>query len=149
MFSRSRDVPRTIPSFRSLFLRLISLFYFQRRFNRELRVWSEVNHQYLLPLLGVCYDFEQPGVPCLVSPYYHNGSIIDYIKNKPNVCKLTLVNHVTNQMERLIFLLIFALAFTCRLGLVIFTQLKRYSQRCKGGEPLGWTTHTRLSSFMD
>ena len=55
-------------------------------------VWSRVNHPNILPLLGICSDFDRPNTPGLVSPYYSNGNIINYLKCRPGVDRLQLVS---------------------------------------------------------
>ena len=65
----------------------------QRRLRREVMVWSRVHHPNILPLLGICSNFDRPNMPGLVSPYYRHGSITNYLKDRPNVNKLPLVSH--------------------------------------------------------
>lgn len=53
-----------------------------------------VNHENIVPLLGVTSDFDRPYTPCLVTPYYINGNIISYLKTQPAVNKLALLAQV-------------------------------------------------------
>jgi serine/threonine protein kinase len=58
---------------------------------REIEAWPAVNHPNITPFFGICFDFDRPGVPSLVVPYYRNGNILNYTKQNPNVNKLSLV----------------------------------------------------------
>jgi serine/threonine protein kinase len=64
-----------------------------QKFLRELIVWSSAKHRYITPLLGVSLDFDRPGTPALMSPYFAHGNIVMYLRKNPNVDKLPLVNH--------------------------------------------------------
>jgi len=68
----------------------------QRRLDREISVWSKVDHCHILPFLGISDDFDRLDTPCLVSPYYSNGNIKDYIKKHSDANMLGLVSHITN-----------------------------------------------------
>ncbi|KDQ09183.1 hypothetical protein BOTBODRAFT_37267 [Botryobasidium botryosum FD-172 SS1] len=59
------------------------------RCDRQIKIWSTLSSQYILPLYGVCGDDEP--FPYLISPWCKNGSARDYLKDKPvgvrmNVC---------------------------------------------------------------
>ena len=41
-----------------------------------MRVWVNLNHPHVVPLLG--HSMEPEG-PALVSPFYENGCVIDYL----------------------------------------------------------------------
>ena len=62
-------------------------------------IWSGINHPNILPLLGICSNFDRPNMPGLVSPYYHHGSITSYLKDRPEVSKLPLVSLVIFKVE--------------------------------------------------
>jgi len=72
-----------------------------QRLIQEEFVWSSVTHPNITPFLGVCFDFDRPGLPCLVSPYYQHGSITNYLKDHPHVNKLPLVNHNTRLFKEI------------------------------------------------
>jgi serine/threonine protein kinase len=66
--------------------------HFYQIFFREITVWREFQHPNITPFLGVSYDFDRLSIPCLVSPLYRNGNILDYIQTQPNVDLLPLVS---------------------------------------------------------
>lgn len=72
------------------------LFVLQQRLLRETRVWRLLSHPNILPLLGHCYDFDRPDIPCLVSPYYGHGIVTSYLKDRPDTDKLPLVSYIDN-----------------------------------------------------
>lgn len=48
---------------------------------------KQLNHSNILPFYGVsttAFDF------CLVSPWYKNGNILDYLENKPDILRFYL-----------------------------------------------------------
>ena len=51
-----------------------------------------VDHPNVVAFLGISYDFDRPHMPCLVSPYFHNGNVTDFLKKRPNVDKFALVS---------------------------------------------------------
>ena len=55
-------------------------------------VWSTLNHSNIVPFLGVVFDFDRPGTPCLVSPFYHHGDILKYMRNQPKANRFALVS---------------------------------------------------------
>ena len=59
---------------------------------REIRIRLELFHENITPLLGISYDFGRPSMPCLVCPYFRNGDIISYLRERPNFDKLSLVS---------------------------------------------------------
>lgn len=70
------------------------LFAYQKLL-REMTVWSATSHQNITPFFGVSFDFDRPGTPCLVCPYYHHGNITNYVKKQPNVNRLSLVSYLS------------------------------------------------------
>jgi len=77
------------------------------RLEREVCVWSNLVHRNIVPFLGISYDFGRPEVPSLVYPYFPNGNIIDFLKNRFNVNKLELIAQIAE-----------ALSYLHRLGIV-------------------------------
>jgi hypothetical protein len=70
-----------------------------QRLEREARVWMALDHQNIVPLLGLISGELGPGlgpvseelVPGLVSPWYSHGNILEYIQQVPNVPREPLV----------------------------------------------------------
>ncbi|OCB90803.1 kinase-like protein [Sanghuangporus baumii] len=48
---------------------------------REVRLWSKLNHPNILPLLG--YTVEQHGLPALISEFMDSGTILKYVQAHP------------------------------------------------------------------
>ncbi|KAG8949079.1 hypothetical protein FRC03_000448 [Tulasnella sp. 419] len=69
-----------------------------KRVMRETSVWSKLNHDNITPLIeyGVSGDS-----PCMISPWYENGSLPQYIARNSNVNKSSLVSEV---LDGLIYL---------------------------------------------
>ncbi len=55
---------------------------------RELKIWMDLDHGNIAPLLGFALDDEI----CIVSPWYVNGNVADYITKHPEVDRLQLVS---------------------------------------------------------
>ncbi|KAF7305860.1 Glycoside hydrolase family 76 protein [Mycena chlorophos] len=51
------------------------------RMDREVRVWSQLDHSNVLPFLGICNGLAQ--WPVLVSPFYNFGHVGEYLKKFP------------------------------------------------------------------
>ncbi|KAL5504532.1 hypothetical protein ACEPAH_7193 [Sanghuangporus vaninii] len=49
---------------------------------REVRLWSKLNHPNILPLLG--YTIEQHVLPALISDFMDNGTILKYVQAHPD-----------------------------------------------------------------
>ncbi|KAH7909351.1 kinase-like domain-containing protein [Hygrophoropsis aurantiaca] len=61
---------------------------------REARVWCLLNHQNIVPFLGISYDLGQHDQPCLISPFYENGNAIEHLRNNPNANRESLLCQV-------------------------------------------------------
>jgi serine/threonine protein kinase len=69
-----------------------SVKYFQRLL-RETGVWSTCIHPNLAPFIGVSYEVTRGHqVPCLISPFYENGTIMQYLKHNSNAVQMDLVH---------------------------------------------------------
>ncbi|GAB1525531.1 hypothetical protein RhiTH_008694 [Rhizoctonia solani] len=60
---------------------------------KEIRVWSFLNHENVLPLLGLCVVNNELG---MVSEFMPNGTIQEYIRNNPGVDRYQLLNVVVD-----------------------------------------------------
>jgi len=70
----------------------------RQRLRREVEVRSQLNHRNILPLLGIVSGKLGPG---LVSPWYSNGNILQYIQRFPNVPRESLCEDVANGLRYL------------------------------------------------
>ncbi|KAG8952086.1 hypothetical protein FRC03_012245 [Tulasnella sp. 419] len=68
------------------------------RLQREIRVWEQLSHENVVPLLGFAFEDQSP---CMVAPWYENGTVLNYINVKPsaNRSKLSL-----NVLDGLIYM---------------------------------------------
>ncbi|KAF9503930.1 hypothetical protein BS47DRAFT_1355718 [Hydnum rufescens UP504] len=65
---------------------------------RELRVWKSLNHRNIVPLLGLVSEKLGPG---LVTPWYSNGNILQYLRRVPNVKREPLCEDVARGLRYL------------------------------------------------
>lgn len=63
----------------------------KRRLLRETGVWSTCIHPHLAPFIGISYEVTRGyQVPCLISTFYENGTITQYLKQNPNAVRMDL-----------------------------------------------------------
>ncbi|KAG2043769.1 kinase-like domain-containing protein [Suillus americanus] len=76
----------------TLFLNSQTAEQTMRRLLRETGVWSTCIHSHLAPFIGVCYEVTRGyQVPCLLSPFYENGTIMQYLERNPNAVRMDLL----------------------------------------------------------
>ncbi|THH05685.1 hypothetical protein EW145_g4625 [Phellinidium pouzarii] len=51
----------------------------RKRLFHELRMWLRLEHENVVPLLGICKSFENELFVSMVSPWYDNGNLHDFI----------------------------------------------------------------------
>lgn len=56
----------------------------------------DLKHDRILPLLGRAFI---EGVPCLISPWCNNGSILHYVDKNPEADRLSLVSDPPTPMK--------------------------------------------------
>ncbi|KAJ7662979.1 kinase-like domain-containing protein, partial [Mycena rosella] len=66
---------------------------------REVDVWSQLRHKYVLPFIGVCDDIAP--WPVLVSPFYKFGHVATYLKKNPSTDRQALVRGVASGLQYL------------------------------------------------
>ncbi|KIJ59930.1 hypothetical protein HYDPIDRAFT_99716 [Hydnomerulius pinastri MD-312] len=59
---------------------------------KEIKAWSRLEHDNILPLAGVCYDFGF--APALVSIWMENGTANHYLKEHPEADYLALLSGI-------------------------------------------------------
>ncbi|KAG1728890.1 kinase-like domain-containing protein [Suillus lakei] len=63
-----------------------------RRLLQEVGTYSTCIHPNLAPFVGVSYEVERgKRIPCLISPFYKNGSIMEYLKNNTSAVRMDLL----------------------------------------------------------
>ncbi|KAG8956423.1 hypothetical protein FRC03_010858 [Tulasnella sp. 419] len=60
------------------------------RLQREIYVWSSLNHPHIVPLIG--YQFHPS--TCLLSPWYDYGHVMSYLQRHPNADRIKLIKQV-------------------------------------------------------
>ncbi|KDQ08508.1 hypothetical protein BOTBODRAFT_567145 [Botryobasidium botryosum FD-172 SS1] len=61
---------------------------YQKRCERQVKIWSKLHNEYILPLYGICSD-DGP-FPYLVSPWCSNGDAVWYLKDRPAADRLKI-----------------------------------------------------------
>ena len=75
-------------SFHCMFLRRRCLFSFQQAFCREALMWGSLEHNFVLPFIGIHED--EDGMAFFVSPYMKNGTLAQWRKNtNPSIAQIT------------------------------------------------------------
>ncbi|KAF9512220.1 hypothetical protein BS47DRAFT_1486460 [Hydnum rufescens UP504] len=69
-----------------------------KRLKRKVRVWASLEHPNIVPLLGLCSGELGPG---LVTPWYSNGNILQYLRRVPNVRREPLCEDVASGLRYL------------------------------------------------
>lgn len=93
-YDKIKAVRQTFPAQRtqsSLSTNRLSGSCLSQRFYKEAVLWKRLAHKNILPLLGVSRDVAEF---CLVSPWMKNGTIVEYVRNNPQVNPLGLVRIV-------------------------------------------------------
>ena len=83
-----------------------------------------LKHEYIVPFLGICYDFKYATLPSLVSPYFENGNINVYLSREVDLGlkeRLKIVSLVCVYTLNLLYLIALE-ALPGRTGPNIFAQ---------------------------
>ncbi|KAG8939726.1 hypothetical protein FRC03_006095, partial [Tulasnella sp. 419] len=70
-----------------------------KRFYREIRVWQTLDHPNVVPLLG--FTMQPDAIPTLISPWYINSNINQYLKSNPQANRLHLIRDVAKGLDYL------------------------------------------------
>jgi hypothetical protein len=57
---------------------------------RAARVWQDLEHPNVSEFFGLAFNFGY--MPALILPFYGNGTVIEYVKDKDNETKLNMVS---------------------------------------------------------
>lgn len=60
---------------------IVTVIFYMQMFKRELRIWAGLQHENILPLIGVV---SVDGSPSLASEWMQNGTMGDYLKKHEN-----------------------------------------------------------------
>ena len=50
-----------------------------QRLNKEILVWQKIDHENIIPLLGITFDFGRDGPMGMVCPWLENGNLNGYL----------------------------------------------------------------------
>ncbi|KAG8957484.1 hypothetical protein FRC03_010081 [Tulasnella sp. 419] len=71
----------------------------RKRFLREVLVWEKLHHRNIVPLLG--WAMRPDHLPRLVSPWYPNGNVIEYLQKHPDTDRPKLLLDVARGLTYL------------------------------------------------
>ncbi|KAG8937737.1 hypothetical protein FRC00_001294 [Tulasnella sp. 408] len=69
-----------------------------KRLAREIYVWAALDHPNVLELLGFAFE---DGRPCLISPWYDNGTLKEYLQKFPDANRRRLVREIAEGLRYL------------------------------------------------
>lgn len=61
-----------------------------QRLEREARIWRRLEHPNVSEFYGLAFNFGY--MPALILPYYGNGNVVDYVREKNSGAKLDMVS---------------------------------------------------------
>jgi serine/threonine protein kinase len=71
----------------------------KERLERESQDWQHLQHPNVSEFLGLVSNFVD--VPALILPFYGNGTVVDYVKDKDNETKLDMVGQIAQGLSYL------------------------------------------------
>ncbi|KAG8970394.1 p21 protein (Cdc42 Rac)-activated kinase [Tulasnella sp. 419] len=71
----------------------------RKRFYQEISILSKVCNTHIVPFFG--YIISAHGFPSLVSSWYPNGNIVEYLRNQPNTRRPPLLIQITQGLDYL------------------------------------------------
>ncbi|KAG8922677.1 hypothetical protein FRC02_011691 [Tulasnella sp. 418] len=72
---------------------------FMMRFKREVLLWRRLKHRNIVPLLG--YATHPSGWPAMVSPWYPNGNVVEYLAQQRDPNRTSLASDVARALTYL------------------------------------------------
>jgi len=85
-----RGAPSSTPDF---------LQKFRERLEREVRTWQHLKHPNVSEFLGLSFNFGD--MPALISPFYGNETVVEYVKEKDNDTRLDMVRQIAQGLDYL------------------------------------------------
>ncbi|KAH8110122.1 kinase-like domain-containing protein [Phellopilus nigrolimitatus] len=73
----------------------------RQRLCREVLLWRQLRHPHLLELFGILHTKEKVLFPTMVAPWMEHGTVLQYVRNYPQVSKLTLLSQVARALNYL------------------------------------------------
>jgi serine/threonine protein kinase len=72
---------------------------FKQRLEREARVWRCLEHSNVSEFYGLAFSFGY--MPALILPFYSNGNVVEYVREKGDEAKLDMVKQTAGGLEYL------------------------------------------------
>ncbi|KAG8992577.1 hypothetical protein FRB90_000963 [Tulasnella sp. 427] len=63
-----------------------------KRLNKEIRIWMALRHPNIAPLIGFTFS----GEVCVISPWFSNGNVAEYLQRNPGADRLRLIQQVAS-----------------------------------------------------
>ncbi|KAG8922213.1 hypothetical protein FRC01_014319 [Tulasnella sp. 417] len=63
-----------------------------KRLNKEIRIWMALRHPNIAPLIGFTFS----GEVCVISPWFSNGNVAEYLQRNPDADRLRLICQVAS-----------------------------------------------------
>ncbi|KAG8915266.1 hypothetical protein FRC00_006048 [Tulasnella sp. 408] len=63
-----------------------------KRLNKEIRIWMALRHPNIAPLIGFSFS----GEVCVISPWFGNGNVAEYLQRNPDADRLRLIRQVAS-----------------------------------------------------
>ncbi|KAG8975430.1 hypothetical protein FRC05_005760 [Tulasnella sp. 425] len=63
-----------------------------KRLNKEIRIWMALRHPNIAPLIGFTFS----GEVCVISPWFSNGNVGEYLQRNPDTDRLRLIRQVAS-----------------------------------------------------
>ncbi|KAL5638034.1 hypothetical protein ACGC1H_002339 [Rhizoctonia solani] len=79
----------------------VSLERLKKRIARELMAWSAVDHQNILPFLGLCWFDGRNELPAMVYPYCEAGTCSEYLINNMDADRMAIIRQVADGLNHL------------------------------------------------
>ncbi|CAE6397223.1 unnamed protein product [Rhizoctonia solani] len=73
----------------------------RERIARELMAWSAVDHQNILPFLGLCWFDGRNELPAMVYPYCEAGTCSEYLINNMDADRMAIIRQVADGLNHL------------------------------------------------
>jgi serine/threonine protein kinase len=75
------------------------LIKFKERLEREAHIWQHLKHPNVSEFYGLAFNFGY--MPALILPFYGNGTVVEYLKERSNEARLAMVRQIAQGLEYL------------------------------------------------
>ncbi|KAG8911035.1 hypothetical protein FRC02_006843, partial [Tulasnella sp. 418] len=74
---------------------------YYKRFYSEILIWSQLNHPNIARLIGFTKQDHPDDIPTIVSQWYKNGNIVDWLKDNVSTDRMILLRDIICAVEYL------------------------------------------------